>query len=67
MKRPDRKHAGSLPAALLLALWGAGCSGINTSVPVTPLMFMQKPAPPAGSADHAGPVLAANNAPLAGP
>jgi hypothetical protein len=41
VKRPDRKQAAGF-CALLLALCGAGCSGINANVPVSPAMFMMQ-------------------------
>jgi hypothetical protein len=65
VKRPDRKELSVL-SALLLALCAAGCSSINTSVPISPMMFMQnRPATPAPAAP-AGPALAAHDSPAAG-
>jgi len=65
MKRPDRK-APTLLLAGLLAVCGAGCSGINASVPITPLMFMQKSPPKTAPQGQPVPVLALNDAPTAG-
>lgn len=50
--------------ALVLTLGAVGCSGVNTSVPISPLMFMQQSSPPAPGAEAALP-LAAHPAPAA--
>jgi hypothetical protein len=64
VKRPDRKEL-CLLAALLLALGAAGCGGVNASVPISPMMFLQNQPPRCAPADGPVPLLAVNGLPLA--
>jgi len=48
--------------ALLLVVSATGCGGVHATVPVSPMMFMQNPAPPPAPAGLAAPTIAANDA-----
>jgi hypothetical protein len=66
VKRPVCKQSGAC-GALVLALCAAGCSGVNTRVPITPLMFMQHPASQPAPAGQPVTLLAVNLAPPINP
>jgi hypothetical protein len=68
VKRPDRKTL-TFALAGVVAVGGVGCSGINATVPITPLLFMQNRPPetaPPQDNDNPAPALASNDAPPAG-
>lgn len=51
---------------MLLVLCAAGCGGINASVPISPMLFMQNSAPSPAPTVPVMPALAAYDAPALG-